>query len=189
MKKIFVSMMLAVAMIAGGSVYAQTDGTTGATAQKENVEKGKSKKGSKGDRMKGKGERSRFNPFDGIQLTEDQQQKLQLLQQGLGPVQLDKEQQAKIPENKNLTDEQKKQLREERKAAMKQRKQNYLKGVKETLSPDQYIIFLENCYLYTPQDQGKGMRTGDKDKSNRADKSKNRKSGKGNRHVEKAKKV
>ena len=170
MKKTIVSMMLAVALLAGGTVYAQTDATTGATTQKENVKK--DKKGNKGFKANKGNMSSRFNPFDGVQLTDDQQQRLQVLQQGLGPVQLSPEQQAKIPENKNLTPEQKKQLKNERKAKKQEAKKNYLNGVKEILTPDQYVIFLENCYLYTPQDQGKnkGFRPSDGARNHRSDK-------------------
>lgn len=171
MKKIFVSMMVATALLAGGSAYAQsqTDGTTGATSQKaatqqcDNCDKaGKGKKEFKGEK---RNKAPKFNPFDGVQLTDDQQQRLQVLQQGLGPVELSKEQQAKIPENKNLTEAQKKQLKEERKAQKLQAKKNYLNGVKEILTPEQYVVFLENVYLYSPQDQGKGMKHSDKMKT------------------------
>ena len=169
MKKVFVSMMLAGALLTGGTAYAQTqtDGTTGATnkaqqecctTDKDGKKAEKPKKGARGERggRPGQIQRPAFNPFDGIQLTDDQQQRLQVLQQGLGPVVLDKEQQAKIPENKDLTPEQKKQLREEKKAAQLQQKKNYLNGVKETLTPEQYVIFLENVYLYSPQGNDKG---------------------------------
>ncbi|MCH5234193.1 MAG: hypothetical protein J1E16_02795 [Muribaculaceae bacterium] len=163
MKKVFVSMMLAGALLLGGTANAQNkaDGATGASVQKENVEKG-----NKGDKKGGKGMRGdrgpRVNPFDGVQLTNDQQQRLQVLQQGLGPVELNKEQMEKIPENPNLTAEQKKQLAEERKAKKLEAKKNYLNGVKEILTPDQYVIFLENVYLYSPQDQGYSGRPGDR---------------------------
>lgn len=149
-------MMMAAALLFGSAAYAQTptDGNTGATTQTEQSAKSgkdqKDKKARKGNREN----RPKFNPFDGIQLTDDQQQKLQVLQQGLGPVILSPEQQAKIPENKNLTEEQKKQLKEERKAKKQEAKKKYLQGVKETLTPDQYVVFLENWYLYAPQNQG-----------------------------------
>ena len=177
MKKVFVSMMMATALLVGGSAFAQTqtDGATGATAQKENTQK--AKKCDKGCHEKkecnvskackeAKGQiaekraRQMFDPFDGIQLTDDQQQKLQALQKGLGPVQLSKEQMAKIPENKNLSDAEKKQLKEERKNRELEAKKNYLQGVKETLTPDQYVIFLENCYIAAPQGTShvKGMK-------------------------------
>ena len=165
MKKIFVSMMLAGALLAGGTAIAQTkaDGTTGATAQKECCKEGKGKKcdkkGKKGNKDKKgpkgekgqKGNRPQFNPFDGIQLTADQQQRLQVLREGLGPVQLTPEMKAKIKENPNLTPEEKAQLKAERKAKKMEAKKNYLNGVKEILTPDQYVIFLENVYLYSPQ--------------------------------------
>ena len=170
MKKVFVSMMVATALLIGGTAYAQTDASTGATVQKECTKDGKAcKEGKKGDKagkgkrggksFKGnKGNRPQFNPFDGVQLTGDQQQRLQVLQQGLGPVVLDKAQQEKIKENPNLTPEQRKQLKEEKKAQKLEAKKNYLNGVKEILTPDQYVIFLENVYLYAPQQgQGKGF--------------------------------
>ncbi|MCH5234191.1 MAG: hypothetical protein J1E16_02785 [Muribaculaceae bacterium] len=174
MKKVFVSMMLAGALLISGTAYAQTqaDGTTGASVQKENTDKGK-KKDKKGDKKGSKGMRTekepKFNPFDGVQLTPDQQQRLQVLQQGLGPVELSKKQMENIPENPNLTAEQKKQLAKERKAKKLEAKKNYLNGVKEILTPDQYVIFLENVYLYSPQDKGKSGKHGDKKKGKSAD--------------------
>lgn len=178
MKKVIVSMMMAVSLIFGGVAIAQTpaDGTTGATTQQTATTNDKATKDNKGGNKKmhkgpkgdkaGKGKR--FNPFEGVQLTDEQQQKLQVLQQGLGPVELTPEQQANIPENKNLTPEQKKQLKEERKAKRLEAKKNYLKGVKETLTPEQYVVFLENWYLYSPQmnkeDKGHhGMKPGARD--------------------------
>lgn len=172
MKRIFVNMIVAGALLAGGTAYAQNaaDGNTGATAQKENVAKGKKMaEGKKGERAT----KPRYNPFEGIELTPEQQQKLQVLREGLGPVKLDKEQMAKIPENKNLTDEQKKQLKQERKAKKLEAKKKYLAGVKETLTPEQYVIFLENCYIYQPQ--GKAYK---QDKNKDYKKSKDRKGGK-----------
>lgn len=179
MKKTFVSMMLAVALLTGASAFAQTpDASTGATVQKENTQcencpQGqKGPKGQKGNKAQ-KPSKPKFNPFDGIQLTNEQQQKLQLLQQGLGPVRLTPQEQAKIKENPNLTPEQKKQLKEERKAKKLEAKKNYLNGVKETLTPDQYVVFLENWYLYAPQDQGKAKAKGhDKKDGKRGDKAK-----------------
>lgn len=162
MKKTIVSMMLAVAFLAGGTTFAQTqtNGSTGATAQKEcaNCKGEKPVKGPK------------FNPFDGVQLTADQQQRLQVLQQGLGPVQLSKEQQEKIKENPNLTKEQKKQLKAERKAKKIEAKKKYLAGVKEILTPDQYVIFLENCYVYAPQQKDKADKMNGKHKGSKGEK-------------------
>ena len=197
MKKLFVSMMMAVALIAGGTAYAQNkaDATTGATAQKEQKCDGcqaadakKGAKKSKGDKKGKKGNQAvkgdkgaKFNPFDGVQLTNDQQQRLQVLRQGLGPVELSQAQMSKIPENPNLTEAQKKQLKAERKAKKAENKKKYLNGVKEILTPDQYVIFLENCYLYAPNkdinkaakkgmkiaEGARGQRNGDKNKKDK----------------------
>lgn len=168
MKKIVTSAILAIALMAGTSAYAQTDGSTGATSQKgqqeccqtENGKKAekKGKKGGKKDGKLNKGNKPKFNPFEGVQLTQDQQQRLQVLRQGLGPVELTTEQQAKIKENPNLTPEQKQQLKAEKKAKKMEAKKNYLNGVKEILTPDQYVIFLENCYLFAPQKQDKAQK-------------------------------
>ena len=171
-------MMLAGALLASNSAFAQnqSDATTGATqkAQSECCQAGKDgqckgekkgdKKGNKKGEKKGdkkgnkdrkrEGSRPAYNPFDGVQLTADQQQRLQVLQEGLGPVQLTKEQQERIPENKNLTEEQKKQLKAERKNNKLEAKKKYLNGVKEILTPEQYVIFLENVYFYSPDAQG-----------------------------------
>ena len=183
-------MIMAGALFTSATAFAQskTDNTTGATTQKECCQVN----GQQSDKvLKGKKQikvnRPQFNPFDGVQLTDDQQQRLQLLQQGLGPVVLDKAQQAKIKENPNLTPEQKKQLKEERKNQKLESKKNYLKGVKEILTPDQYVVFLENVYLYSPDQLNNGVKDSkigtmkqvkkghhgeksDKDKKARADK-------------------
>ena len=159
MKKILVSMMLAVALAGGSSIYAQSqaEGNTGATSQKSQKEWNKGEKSRQKSDKKMKAQKPQFNPFEGVQLTDDQQQRLEVLQRGLGPVVLDKEQQEKIKENPNLTPEQKQQLKKERKAAKLEQKKQYLNGVKEILTPDQYVVFLENVYLYSPQGQGKSQ--------------------------------
>lgn len=184
MRKKIVSVFMSVALMAGGMAYAQspTDGATGATSknnQSECCQDGKKADKKKGDKKKDKNKgdkkagkhngkvlaEARFNPFDGIQLTDDQQQRLQVLQQGLGPVMLDKKEQADIPVNPQLTPEQKKQLKEEKKAKKLEAKKNYLNGVKEVLTPEQYVIFLENVYLYAPNGGGsKGVKPGSKGK-------------------------
>ena len=171
MKKIFLSIMLVGALLVSGTVYAQNqvEGTTGASVQKENTQNGKDKKkaskakkdGKKSDKKSvTKSNRPKYNPFDGIQLTDDQQKRLQVLRQGLGPVELTPEQKAKIKENSQLTPEQKQQLKKERNDKKMEAKKNYLNGVKEILTPDQYVVFLENVYLYSPQDKGKGVKQG-----------------------------
>lgn len=184
MKKVFVSMMMAAAVLVGSVAYAQTDATTGATkkAQTENQACCNTpQKGAPGLKGKKKDAKKAYNPFNGIQLTADQQQRLQVLQQGLGPVQLTPEMQAKVKENPNLTPEQKKQLKAERKAKKMEGKKKYLNGVKEVLTPDQYVVFLENVYLYGPDPQVKGAwkhsKKDGKDKDKKKDKGKRGKKG------------
>lgn len=157
MRKKLIGIGLAIITLLAGSgiTYAQSENNKKAPAteltkgNKKNKKEKKSHKAPNSPKV-GIAERSNFNPFDGVQLTEDQQQKLQLLRKGLGPV-MPKEKQKK----EKLTDEQKKQLKAEMKAKKAEAKKNYLKGVKEILTPDQYVIFLENVYLNAPE-QTKG---------------------------------
>lgn len=176
MKKVIVSMMMGMALIAGGSVFAQApaNGTTGATTQTSCCNAN-----GQCTTTPAKAARTQFNPFDGIQLTDDQQQRLQVLQQGLGPVVLTPEEKAKVKENSNLTPEQKRQLKEEKRAQKKEAKKKYLSGVKEILTPDQYVVFLENCYIYSPVEKSKAKVKGAK--GNKANKQKGAKAGKGSK--------
>lgn len=162
MKKVFVTMIMG-ALLTGATAFAQ-NANTGAT-QKQTTQQCCTP-GCNGKPGK---KTPRYNAFEGVQVTPDQQQRLQVLQQGLGPVVLDKAQQQAIPENPNLTKEQKKQLKKERKAKKIEAKKNYLNGVKEILTPDQYVIFLENTYVYTPEPEWKnygksGHKKGQKDR-------------------------
>lgn len=186
MKKIFAGMMLAGALLIGTTAYAQTDGTTGAT--KAQTEKKDCKGGQCANCPNGalKGGKKAYNPFQGIQLTDDQQQRLRVLQQGLGPVQLTPEMKAKIKENPNLTPEQKAQLKAEKKAKKLEAKKNYLGGVKEILTPEQYVVFLENVYVYGPDKQLKAAKKPNAKKMAKGDKmKKGNKGGKGKKEASK----
>ena len=157
MKKKIIGITLAISAILSGSFYAQAQNdskdTNAKTEYRQNAkaEKKNDKKGKKSDKEAKKrlGQRQTFNPFDGVQLTDDQQKRLQVLREGLGPVmppqKMTKEQ------KKNLTEEQKKAMKQELKTKKVEQKKNYLNGVKEILSPDQYVLFLENVYLYSPE--------------------------------------
>lgn len=142
--------MLIGALIASGNVFAQSETRNDS---KPAVEKNMNGKRVKKDKMAlGKGEfrkekKQRKNPFDGIELTADQQQRLQVLRQGLGPVMPQSYDKSK--EDKKLTKEQKQAIRKEKAAKKEEAKKNYLKGVKEILTPDQYVVFLENVYLFS----------------------------------------
>ena len=145
--------MIASMAFASGIVQAQN--VVEASAQKEccfvkdSSKKEKSnKQGKKDKKQMRQGERKQVDLFKGIQLTADQQQRLQVLREGLGPVMPEKQ------AGQKLTDEQKKQMRQQMTAKRKEAKQNYLKGVKEILQPDQYVMFLENVYFYGAPEQG-----------------------------------
>lgn len=45
-------------------------------------------------------------------------------------------------------------MKAQRKARKLEAKKNYLKGIKDILTPEQYVVFLENVYINTP-DLGK----------------------------------
>ncbi len=70
-----------------------------------------------------------LNPFEGITLTADQQAKLDVLKSN-------------------------KEARPDR----RQMKREYLAKVKEILTPDQYVVFLENSFVNTPMRPHKDMR-------------------------------
>ena len=149
MRKKILGLTIALAAITSGAIYAQQpDGKTTATQQTEECcQTPQTKK----DAIK-KGNRQGFNPFDGVQLTPEQQEKIKVLQQGLGPVMLPKDK-ATGEDKQKLTDEQKKQMKLDLKSKKDEAKKNYLYGVKEILTPEQYVIFLENVYLYGPEQQ------------------------------------
>lgn len=116
----------------------------------------KGKKGDKKDRQKI--HRGGANPFEGIDLSDEQKTKLKELQASLRPepVKMTEEEKA------SLTDEQKKQMKEEQKAKRENFRKDYLAGVKEILTPDQYVKFLENSYLqsgnnFDPRAAGRKM--------------------------------
>lgn len=88
-----------------------------------------------------------MNPFEGLNLSQEQQEKLQSLR-------------------KDKADQNKKD-RQDRKAKAQDNRRAYLKDVKSILTPEQYVQFLENNYVNAapqrgPRD-GKFMRDGRKD--------------------------
>lgn len=102
----------------------------------------------------------RFNPFDGIQLTNDQQTAINNLN----------EQQRQNREN--ARSERRQERRDRSEAARTQRDQcrrDYLTSLKGILTPEQYVTFLENCFVNVqpgrpegnrPERQGRAARDG-----------------------------
>lgn len=92
-----------------------------------------------------------FNPFEGLNLTDAQKEKL-------GKVTCPA-QQARADRQKAKADD--KAKREERRAKAKEARANYLKEVKSILTPEQYTQFLENFFLNSrPANGGKAFRKG-----------------------------
>lgn len=110
--------------------------------QTENVQaREKSGKEGKGRKDAMRMQRGRFNnPFEGIELSEEQQKKINELQQSLRPAQ-------KENDDQELTEEQKKAQKAKARAMRENYRQNYLMGLKHILNHDQYVKFLENSYL------------------------------------------
>ncbi len=89
--------------------------------------------------------------FEGITLTDAQKSKIQDLQKARA-----EKRKAVAAESKETAKAEKLKLREERDSARKADKRAYLDGMKQVLTPDQYVIFLENAYI-TPAPQGPRM--------------------------------
>ena len=90
------------------------------------------------------------NAFDGITLTADQQGKLDALKE----------------KNRKNRAEQRSRMKAERQRRDSLRNENrytvkkqYLKEVKEILTPDQYVMFLENAVMSSPGFRGEKART------------------------------
>lgn len=169
-KKILGVAILLFGLTAMGVSAQQTTSTADNTVAKERVEckkDGKKAKKDKGEHRKKDGERARkaseFNPFEGIELTADQQTKLNELRESMKT-----ERKAEMENRKAEKVEMKKAVKEgketvtrdsartkadlkARKEAMTQKKADYLAKVKEILTPDQYVKFLENNYMNEQQ--------------------------------------
>lgn len=143
MKKTLVSISLALMAMCGFSAVAQQQDT--------NAPKEKTEKCCKNNQRceKGKSECPRFNAFEGITLSADQQSKIDALKQAR------KEGRCKMNEAKNKAA---RPDRKERAAEHRQAKREYLTQVKEILTPDQYVVFLENIAINAPAKHGGKMK-------------------------------
>lgn len=142
MKKTFLSIALVIASMAGITTNAQTPGTTQSCKAKTECIKN----------CQGK-DTQRCNPFAGLNLTEKQQAELQALRQASKDARL--KDGDKKDRSKGLS---KAERQAQRKQMFEQRLQNrrdYLGKVKNILTHEQYMQFLENNYV----EQG-GMKPG-----------------------------
>lgn len=128
MKKKIMILAVAVASMAGFSTYAQQLSATATSGvQSEKCVKGEKKCCDKSVCKGG-------NAFEGIALTPDQQSKLDALK-------------ANCKASKEKCKADKKAAKEQARADRKQAKRNYLNQVKGILTPEQYVVFLENIVV------------------------------------------
>ncbi len=133
MKKIIIALSVLAASTLGLSAQNQTQNNK--TAGQPNKEM--AKKHVDGKKQKG------ANPFDGLNLTEQQRKQL-----------TDLRTQSKA--KKAANDSTQRARRAEHAAKAKTMRADYLKSVKAILTPDQYVKFLENNYV----NAGKGHKKG-----------------------------
>lgn len=119
MKKKILSIALVLAGLMGSSAMAQSPSTTQQATQTVAAAPNAKKMA---------------NPFEGLNLSEKQQAELKALREGC------KAERQKIAEKERA---EKKEMKEQRKKDTIE----YLAKVKEILTPDQYVQFLENAYL------------------------------------------
>ena len=139
MKKIILGLAL-IFSISTVAIAQEVQGNTGATEQ---MVQGKDKKDKK-DRKAKKGNFEKANPFEGIDLSESQKVQLKELNNSMKSV---KENEKRENGKQNFSDDQKKEMNKQRMIRQQANKKKYLEGVKKILSPEQYVQFLENCYL------------------------------------------
>ncbi len=128
--------------------------------------------------------RKAFSPFEKLSLTPDQKAKIEQLNKDRFAAR-----QAKIKEARgkdkvkrdSVSPEQRRQLKQERRLAVNKERAGYLKSVKDILTPEQYVEFLEINYTQAPvkmkgikkdsRHDGKrdGKRDGKHDKSRKGD--------------------
>lgn len=179
MKKILLSIaILASSVVAFAQDNAQS--TTSTPQVKTEQTKSDNNKGKKAGRKGKKGFKDNDSKggraFEGINLTEEQKTKLTALRTTLKDERKDGKEKAGKDRTSQMTPDQKKALRAERSAKRQAAKRAYLAGVKEILTPDQYVLFLENTYTLSAHGpkshhNGKAIR-GDKSgkKDNRGNK-------------------
>lgn len=128
MKKKILGFALVAMSFVGFTAMAQTTPDPTAPRQ-ENV---REKKADKKER------RQQVNPFEGMTLTDSQQAQLQ---------QLDSKRQADRAKKEQVRKDDRQRRDSARIADRRAAKKSYLEEVKAILTPDQYVVFLENIYV------------------------------------------
>ena len=169
MKKIFVSMAFAAMMFAPLSVMAQNTATTNTAPEKTccntdgQCDKSKESKDRKGDKRADGRKMEKRNPFEGLNLTADQQTKIQQLNEKRKAdhekMKAERKEKMKAAkENGNNPKENAQRPSREEMAAKRQADQKaYLTEIQSILTPDQYVVFLENFYTNSAPQGSKHM--------------------------------
>lgn len=150
MKKTILTSIIALAALVAMPAAAQTDAKTGATKTEQAVKAKKEHKGGKEgrpDRRDGRQQVKRSDAFEGITLTDQQKEALKAL----------RPQRPERPAKKDsvATDT-------VARPNPKQMRADYVNGVKNILTPEQYVVFLENVVINEASIPGQGhdMRKG-----------------------------
>ena len=155
MKKTILTTAIALVAIFGFSSMAQQPQSgektcTSATCPKDSVNK--------------KQARKLFNPYNevfaGLNLTPEQQAKVN---------QLEANRQAQLKARRGMKAKSRQEADSIMRADRTQQERAYLDAVKQVLTPDQYVLFLEELVVNAPQQQGRpgmGMDRGRRDKAN-----------------------
>lgn len=137
MKKSILSIAVMAASLFSFNAIAQTPATCDAA-------KCPAKECVKGEKCDKPGKPCKADPFAGITLTQDQQTKLDALK-------------ANCKANREQASKERADRAVKKDSLAKAGKKEYLENVKAILTPDQYVVFLENIVLTNPvQDRGMG---------------------------------
>lgn len=128
MKKTFLTSIIALAALVAMPAAAQTDGTSDATRTEQCAKDCKKKE--KKLRHAGRHDMNRSNAFEGITLSEEQKEALKALR----------------PQRPEKRERQQADSVAPRDSHKKMRAE-YVNGVKQILTPDQYVVFLENIVI------------------------------------------
>ncbi|MDE6353361.1 MAG: hypothetical protein K2K88_09565 [Muribaculaceae bacterium] len=138
MKKTILALSLSVLSVLGFSAIAQNQNVENKKCENKECCKKEGKKDCKDRKDFGK---AQYNPFEGLNLTEAQTQKLAALKSEKKSDRVE----GQRPEKKEqLTAEQRQQKMQER----DNRSREYLAKVKAILTPEQYVSFLENVAVH-----------------------------------------
>ena len=132
MKKIILSIAVVLASMTGFSAIAQPPDDNATQPTTESTKRPP------------KTNTPRYNPFAGLNLSETQQSELQALRPSKEAKKQNKD---KKDDVKNMTTAEKQALRKQRAENRIQNRRDYLDKVKNILTPNQYMQFLENSYV------------------------------------------